>query len=64
LPASQPLGYLVVSKTDGTDTHKAVVAVRINQKEAASILALSDGVWRAIVVTPSAEKMCIPASLK
>jgi hypothetical protein len=62
--APQSLGYIVVSKTEGTDTHKAVIAVRINQREAASMLALSDGVWRPIVITPSKEKMCIPANTK
>jgi hypothetical protein len=64
LLSSETPGFIVLSKSDGSDTHKAVVAVRITQKDTKSIIALSDGVWRPIVVATGAETMCIPGNNK
>jgi hypothetical protein len=59
-PTSESIGYLVVSKSDGDDKRKAVLAVRVEQRETNSIIDLSDGVWHPVVVaTDRHQTTCI-----
>lgn len=48
---SLPPSFIEASKADYKNRRGAVIAARVDQKEAASILALADGVWRAIVTS-------------